>query len=168
MLPFKKDDIITAYFDDVDHTIIAVEYNNQNGELVMFYLSNNNQDVWNDFVNNYVSMDSILDNTHTKRKTDGKAFHDFATNVAVEQGWVAVADNTPISTNQIIKLLFNPTEDILSKEQLFELKLALFERDEVKTASREVKASIRKAQTVSELIKIVIQSIDNLNTTPAV
>ena len=106
-----------------------------------------------------MDLDTLREVTYTKRKLDNEAMVKFAEEVARESG-KANLDPKYYSDlekkeyyQRLIDFLLEEGEE--SIEDLFAFKIALFDTEKVKSASKETKSKIRKAKTALEALKII-------------
>ena len=102
-----------------------------------------------------INYDQLMNNTNKIRKAEKQAMIDIAVAVAKEDN----VDLNPVLTeahmNKFTSSLFS---DIENEDQLFALKLALFENETIRNSEdKDLKADLRQAKTKLEVLSAAIQ-----------
>ena len=99
----------------------------------------------------FVTIDELHENTYNRNETARKDFEKASLEIASEAGLIQTDETSP---TRVLDYIFNKKE---SEDEMFALKIALFEIDEIKD-SKNVKAkkAMRKCKTKLELLKSAI------------
>ena len=106
-----------------------------------------------------ISIDKLREITYTKRKLENEALISFAQDVAREEGKVNLDPKYYSDLEKkeyyqrLIDFLLEENEE--SIEDLFAFKIALFDTEKVKNATKATKSKIRKAKTALEAFKVI-------------
>lgn len=149
---YLKDHYVNAYFVDEDRKHIEVQYSDKDFKrlnvAVIEYDTNHS-----DFqaLNKIVSIDDLHENTYQKKKLEKQQFEEMAISIAKRDG--LVLDYNKIDTKfypMIVKAIF---EEPKNEDNLFALKLALFELDKIRDSKdEELKKALRQSESVQEAI----------------
>ena len=100
-----------------------------------------------------VTIDELHEQTHETKKAEGEAFKELAIQIAKDSGLVQeeVALEKIKTYPALIKALFTNVEN---EDGMFALKLALFERKEIRDSKNtEVKTKLRKSTTKFDILR---------------
>jgi hypothetical protein len=149
---YLKDHYVNAYFVDEDRKHIEVQYSDKDFKrlnvAVIEYDTNHS-----DFqaLNKIVSIDDLHENTYQKKKLEKQQFEEMAISIAKRDG--LVLDYNKIDTKfypMLVKAIF---EEPNNEDNLFALKLALFEVDKIRDSKdEELKKALRQSENVQEAI----------------
>lgn len=149
---YLKDHYVNAYFVDEDRKHIEVQYSDKDFKrlnvAVIEYDTNHS-----DFqaLNKIVSIDDLHENTYQKKKLEKQQFEEMAISIAKRDG--LVLDYNKIDTKfypMLVKAIF---EEPNNEDNLFALKLALFELDKIRDSKdEELKKALRQSESVQEAI----------------
>lgn len=160
MLPFNKDNLVSAYFEDAERQIVTVQYKEDGSDVIDTYTTDvderNNK--WMGILE-IIDIQSIHEITHERRKMESRAFREFAINAAIADGFTTETEEQALASFTNSLLTDDPDMD-----NLFKFKLSLFEHDKIKQLDREFKGKIRKSKTYIDVTRAVIEGLDSLNT----
>ena len=106
-----------------------------------------------------IDMDKLQENTYVRKKSEHQAVIDLAVQVAKEEGRVNLDPKYYSDLEKkeyyqrLIDFLLEENEE--SIEDLFAFKIALFDTEKVKNATKATKSKIRKAKTALEAFKVI-------------
>jgi hypothetical protein len=106
-----------------------------------------------------IDMDKLQENTYVRKKSENQAMIDLAVQVAKEEGRVSLDPKYYSDLEKkeyyqrLIDFLLEENEE--SIEDLFAFKIALFDTEKVKNATKATKSKIRKAKTALEAFKVI-------------
>ena len=150
---------IDAYFTNNERTVVSILWENDKKEVVEeTVLAEANEAGWENLLNQpEVTIDKLHERTVNRNREQRALFEEQVVEIAKRDGLIYDGDivNTDLY-KMFVKTIFN-TEltEKETKEQLFMFKLALFELDKIKESNnREMKAALRKAETVPVALKI--------------
>jgi len=140
-----KENFITARYLDNDKRTVEVLYT-ENGETVSHVMQHDNSHPDFKKLLEITTINDLHSNTVAFIKSSQKDFREHISRIAsVELKQVKAGLNTPFY-KELTNFLFEYDDD--KKEELFNLKLFVFEKEEVKNSQdTESKAAMRKAQT---------------------
>ena len=107
-----------------------------------------------------IDMDKLQENTYQRKKAESEAVVALAVNAAKEEGRQNVDPKyyTDLDKKEyyqkLIDFLLEENEE--SIEDLFAFKIALFDTEKVKNATKATKSKIRKAKTALEAFKVIV------------
>ena len=150
---------IDAYFTNNERTVVSILWENDKEEVVEeTVLAEANEAGWENLLNQpEVTIDKLHERTVNRNREQRAIFEEQVVEIAKRDG--LIYDGDVINTDlykMFVKTVFNSelTEKEV-KEQLFMFKLALFELDKIKESdNREMKAALRKAETLPIALKI--------------
>lgn len=150
---------IDAYFTNNERTVVSILWENDKKEVVEeTVLAEANEAGWENLLNQpEVTIDKLHERTVNRNREQRAAYEEQVVEIAKRDGLIYDRDivNTDLY-KMFVKSIFN-TEltEKETKEQLFMFKLALFELDKIKDSdNREMKAALRKAETLPVALKI--------------
>lgn len=107
-----------------------------------------------------IDMDKLQENTYQRKKAESEAVMALAVNAAKEEGRQNVDPKyyTDLDKKEYYQKLINflLEENEESIEDLFAFKIALFDTEKVKNATKARKSKIRKAKTALEAFKVIV------------
>ena len=152
MIP-ENHSLITAYFMNDDRNIVQTEWGENGTEKIRSYIFHATEDNhwWNELLK-YISIDEIQANTFTRIKTERAEFENLVMSIANSEGLNAAALKG--NANDAIDFIADWITADYNDEQIFKIKLRLFEQDRVKQSKDTAKKSaMRKAKTVMEILE---------------
>jgi hypothetical protein len=155
--------LITARFTDNAKRVVEalwVPVDVENADLTpTICIAEDNDAQWRQLLN-HITIDEIHENTVRHIRQFQTDMQDVVSQIAKREGWVYDLDHEFDSqmykaTVKVLTMDFDPEKH---KEQLFLLKLQLFEQNFVKDCTdKELKKRLRKAATMLEAIKAAIE-----------
>ena len=167
-------EFLTAHFSNNERTVVEVFWTREDEdgkpETIVEYIEasidkdgrpNEADQSWNNLLE-HVDIDTLHDNTARHMAEQELEFERMVMDLARRKG---LFDDIDIVNDNIHKhlvdFIFAPFDPVAQKEQLFMIKLQLFELPQVK-ASRErtAKTKLRKAENIMEAIQAAIEIIN--------
>ena len=153
--------IYTAHFTDNEQTTIEVLLGTeQPGVFESMIIPYNPTEDNCKSVLGIIDMDKLQENTYQRKKSESKALMDLAVNAAKAEGRLNVDPKyyTDLDKKEYYQKLINflLEENEESIEDLFAFKIALFDTEKVKNATKAKKSKIRKAKTALEAFKVIV------------
>lgn len=158
--------IEARFTDDSRETIMSLWVNEDSDEAFEMYCPTDTSDPTYQEIMKYMSLDDLHEATWTFIKDSEKQIEDIAVEVAKEKGWIYDIENVDegLKSNlykAIVKTLFQDYDPELHREQLFLLKLELFEMPFLQNSNdKALKKRLRKASTILDVIKVAIEIYD--------
>ena len=154
-----KENLIGAYFIDNDRKNIEVlttsEDKKQIIPTILPFDENNN--MFKELTS-VVSVDQLHENTYQKKKDEQKIFEEKVMQIAKKDG--LLLDDTKIdstSYNKITKAIFEQGEN---EDQLFALKLALFELTAIRDSKNDdLKKKLRQSKNKIDTLKVAFDIV---------
>jgi len=107
-----------------------------------------------------ISLDDLYENTYQGKKNEVKEFQETVIKIAKDQGYIYDIDQA-LSSNiykAIVKALFMEFDPEEHKEQLFFLKMELFEQEFVKSVTdRALKKELRQSEDLITAVEAAIK-----------
>mgnify|MGYP001160317027 FL=1 len=154
-----KENLIGAYFIDNDRKNIEALTTSEDGKQVIptiMPFDENNHSFKE--LTSIITVDQLHENTYQKKKDEQKIFEEKVMQIAKKDG--LVLDDTKIDSNSFNKLvtaIFSQGENV---DQLFALKLALFELEGIRDSSNnELKKKLRQCSNKIETLKVAFEII---------
>jgi len=158
MIDPKK--IYTAHFTDNEQTTLEVLLGTEEtGVFESMIIPYNPTEDNCKSVLGIIDMDKLQENTYVRKKSENQAMIDLAVQVAKEEGRVSLDPKYYSDLEKkeyyqrLIDFLLEENEE--SIEDLFAFKIALFDTEKVKNATKATKSKIRKAKTALEAFKVI-------------
>ena len=166
-------DFLTAHFTNNERTVVEVYWirEDEDGkpETVVEYVEasidkdgrpNEADQSWNNLLE-HIDIDTLHDNTARHMADQELEFERMVMDIARKKG---LFDNVDIMNDNIHKHLvdfvFAPFDPVEQKEQLFMIKLQLFELPQIKASkNREAKTKLRKAENIMTAIQAAIEIV---------
>ena len=154
-----KENLIGAYFIDNDRKNIEVLTTSEDKKQIIPTILpfDENNHMFKELTS-VVSVDQLHENTYQKKKDEQKIFEEKVMQIAKKDG--LLLDDTKIdstSYNKITKAIFEQGEN---EDQLFALKLALFEQPEIRDSKNdELKKKLRQSKNKIDVLKLAIDLI---------
>ena len=147
---YLKDNFLTAYFVDNDRMNIEVQTTTEDKMSVFTtiipFKEENPQ--WQ-ALNKFMTLDQLHESTHEKTKGEHEQYKEQALKFAKEAGLTVGNDNSDI----VKKLIEYITKNTNNEDELFALKLGLFEVEDIRDSEREeIKKSIRQSKSKAEIL----------------
>ena len=156
-----KENLIGAYFIDNDRQNIEILTTSEDKKQIIPTILpfDENNHMFKELTS-VVSVDQLHENTYQKKKDEQKIFEEKVMQIAKKDG--LLLDDTKIdstSYNKITKAIFEQGEN---EDQLFALKIALFEVADIRDSKdSELKKKLRQSKTKIEAIKIAFEITNN-------
>ena len=156
-----KENLIGAYFIDNDRKNIEVLTTSEDKKQIIPTILpfDENNHMFKELTS-VVSVDQLHENTYQKKKDEQKIFEEKVMQIAKKDG--LLLDDTKIdstSYNKITKAIFEQGEN---EDQLFALKLALFEQPEIRDSKNdELKKKLRQSKNKIDTLKIAFELTGN-------
>ena len=154
-----KENLIGAYFIDNDRKNIEALTTSEDGKQVIptiMPFDENNHSFKE--LTSIITVDQLHENTYQKKKDEQKIFETKVMEIAKKDG--LMVDDTKIDSNSFNKLvtaIFSQGENV---DQLFALKLALFELEGIRDSSNnELKKKLRQCSNKIETLKVAFEII---------
>ena len=156
-----KENLIGAYFIDDDRKNIEVLTTSEDKKQVIpFILPFDENNISFKELTSIITVDDLHENTYQKKKDEQKIFEEKVMQIAKKDG--LLLDDTKIdstSYNKITKAIFEQGEN---EDQLFALKLALFEQPEIRDSKNdELKKKLRQSKNKIDTLKIAFELTGN-------
>ena len=147
---FNKENFVEASFIDNERKNIEVLTKSDDGKSVIPTIIpfDETNHMFKELMD-IKTLDELHEDTHNKKKLEGDLYKEQAIAFAKEAGLVAEENTTPIIT----KIIEYITKDTDNSDELFALKLGLFEVAEIKDSEDiELKKSLRQSKTKAEVL----------------
>ena len=147
---FNKENFVEASFIDSERKNIEVLTKSDDGKSVIPTIIpfDETNHMFKELMD-IKTLDELHEDTHNKKKLEGELYKKQAIAFAHEAGLVAEENTTPIIT----KIIEYITKDTDNSDELFALKLGLFEVAEIKDSEDiELKKSLRQSKTKAEVL----------------
>lgn len=153
--------LLTARFVDNERkTVEALWVSNIGDEIIPIVCEASDDDVTYKDLLTRLTLDDLHENTYQWIKDQQAELKQIYIAVAKEEGLIYDIDQAMNSNiyKAIVKSLFQTFDPTEHKEQLFLLKLELFELDMVKNCGdRDLKKKLRKSPSIIESVKVAIE-----------
>jgi len=163
----KNLDFVTARFTNNERDTILTTWSDGVKTVDSYCEAADRDAQYRDLIQNHCTLDQIHENTWTWIRNTREEIDDYIISVGKKRGMItSIGDGLSGDVWHLItKALF--VEDI-DKEQLFLLKLELFELDFIKACKdRSMKSKLRKAKTVLESISLAAEIRNTKEEKPA-
>ena len=156
-----KENLIGAYFIDDDRKNIEVLTTSEDKkQIIPFILPFDENNISFKELTSIITVDDLHENTYQKKKDEQKIFEKKVIEIAKKDG--LLVDDTKIdskSYNKLVKAIFEQGEN---EDQLFALKIALFEVTEIRDSKNdELKKKLRQSKNKIDTLKFAFEIIDN-------
>lgn len=158
--------LITARFTDNAKRVVEalwVPIDVENADMIpTICIAEDSDAQWRELLK-HIDIDDIHKNTVLHIRQFRTDMRDVVSQIAKQEGWVYDADDATYQFDSqmyktIVKVLTLDFDPEKHKEQLFLLKLQLFEQSFVKDCiDKDLKKKLRKAATVIEAVKVAIE-----------
>jgi len=157
-------EFLTAHFSDNERTNVEVYWVTPDGlETRVEHIEAKTGDPnWENLLT-HISLEKLHEATYKQMHDQDMAFREDVIKIAKERG--LIHDLTNLNDVETMKLIvdfiFGPFDPEKDKEKLYMFKLKLFEVDKIKKSSnREIKAKLRKAESLMDAIKATLEILD--------
>lgn len=159
---FENDDykFVTARFTDQEKKFIQTTWKDKKQDLHTYGIELNPEHPHYMQLLDLISLDEIHENTVNHFRKERQIFEEAVYTIAKRDGLIAEAltEQSKNKYEALVKSVFVEYDEEKDKEDLFNLKLALFELDQVrKSDNRELKAKLRKAPSFVHAIGAAIE-----------
>ena len=154
-----KENLIGAYFIDNDRKNIEVLTTSEDKKQIIPTIMpfDENNSTFKELTS-VITVDDLHENTYQKKKDEQKIFETKVMEIAKRDG--LLVDHTRVDSNsfaQAVKAIFEQGEN---EDQLFALKIALFEVAEIRDSNdTELKKKLRQSKNKIETLKVAFEII---------
>jgi len=155
---YLKDNLITAYFVDANRQNIEMVVKSEDKKSVFTEITpfDENSEQYK-VLTKFIPLDELHELTYKKKVDERKQYEENMLRIAKDEG--LILENNKIDTkffNLLVKIIFEEKSE--DKEELFTLKIALFELDKIKNSKNtELKTKLRKAQTIYDTLSVAFE-----------
>ena len=154
-----KENLIGAYFIDDDRKNIEVLTTSEDKkQIIPFILPFDENNISFKELTSIITVDDLHENTYQKKKDEQKIFETKVIEIAKKDG--LLVDDTKIdskSYNKLVKAIFEQGEN---EDQLFALKIALFELPSIRDSKdEELKKKLRQTKNKIDTLKIAFDIV---------
>ena len=152
-----KENLIGAYFIDNDRKNIEVLTTSEDKKQIIPTIMpfDENNSTFKELTS-VITVDDLHENTYQKKKDEQKIFEQKVMEIAKKDG--LLVDDTKIdskSYNKLVKAIFEQGDN---EDQLFALKIALFEVAEIRDSkNNELKKKLRQSKNKIETLKAAFE-----------
>jgi len=156
-----KENLIGAYFIDNDRKNIEVLTTSEDKKQIIPTIMpfDENNPMFKELTS-IITVDQLHENTYQKKKDEQKIFETKVMEIAKKDG--LLVDDTKIdskSYNKLVKAIFEQGEN---EDQLFALKIALFELPNIRDSKNdELKKKLRQSKNKIDTLKVAFEIIGN-------
>ena len=155
-------EFVRAHFSNNERTIVEAFWTDGEVERVEYIEAKEGDQNWENLLT-HISLEKLHEATYKQMHDQDMAFREDVIKIAKERG--LIHDLTNLNDVETMKLIvdfiFGPFDPEKDKEKLFMFKLKLFEVDKIKKSSnREIKAKLRKAESLMDAIKATLEILD--------
>jgi len=156
-----KENLIGAYFIDNDRKNIEVLITSEDKKQIIPTIMpfDENNPMFKELTS-IITVDQLHENTYQKKKDEQKIFETKVMEIAKKDG--LLVDDTKIdskSYNKLVKAIFEQGEN---EDQLFALKIALFELPDIRDSKNdELKKKLRQSKNKIDTLKVAFEIIGN-------
>ena len=156
-----KENLIGAYFIDDDRKNIEVLTTSEDKKQIIptiMPFDENNPSFKE--LTSIITVDDLHENTYQKKKAEQKIFEQKVIEIAKKDG--LMLDDTRIDSNSYNKLVKAVFEQGENEDQLFALKIALFELPSIRDSKdEELKKKLRQTKNKIDTLKIAFELTGN-------
>ena len=154
-----KENLIGAYFIDDDRKNIEVLTTSEDKKQVIpFILPFDENNISFKELTSTITVDDLHENTYQKKKAEQKIFEQKVIEIAKKDG--LMLDDTRIDSNSYNKLVKAVFEQGENEDQLFALKIALFELPSIRDSKdEELKKKLRQTKNKIDTLKIAFDIV---------
>ena len=143
---------VTAHFTNNERTFVTSIWKDKDGTLRPFnMIAEEGNQYWKE-LQQYITEDELHRNTYRHIKESKKAFEQELISIAEAKGidWMQIEGVENSTIDAVMGWINTPYDH----EQIFKIKVRLFEHDKVKKSTdTKKKSALRKAKTVPELLE---------------
>lgn len=157
---FLKDNLMTAYFIDNDRENIEMMLRSEDKKSVFTEITpfDENNDQYK-ILTKFISLDELHENTYQKKKDERREFEEEVIRVAKRDGLISDSINNEEYFTNMLKVI---VKDESNEDQLFALKLALFEVDKIRDSQnteikKKIRAGSKKPEVLLNALKIICE-----------
>tara|TARA_B100002019_G_scaffold252209_1_gene233034 strand:- start:5658 stop:6137 length:480 start_codon:yes stop_codon:yes gene_type:complete len=156
-----KDNLISAYFiDDARQNIEILTTSDDKKKVIPTIIPfDENNHMFKELMS-IITVDQLHEDTYNKKKNEKKIFEQKVIEIAKKDG--LLLDDTKIdskSYNKLVKAIFEQGEN---SDQLFALKIALFELDKIRDSKNdELKRKLRQSKNKIDTLKVAFDLVSN-------
>ena len=156
-----KDNLISAYFiDDARQNIEILTTSDDKKKVIPTLIPfDENNHMFKELMS-IITVDQLHEDTYNKKKNEKKIFEQKVIEIAKKDG--LLLDDTKIdskSYNKLVKAIFEQGEN---SDQLFALKIALFELDKIRDSKNdELKRKLRQSKNKIDTLKVAFDLVSN-------
>ena len=154
-----KENLIGAYFIDNDRKNIEVLTTSEDKKQIIptiMPFDENNASFKE--LTSIVTVDQLHENTYQKKKDEQKIFEEKVMQIAKKDG--LVLDDTKIDSNSFAKIVTAIFEQNENEDQLFALKLALFELTAIRDSKDlDLKKKLRQCKNKIDTLKVAFELV---------
>ena len=154
-----KENLIGAYFIDDDRKNIEVLTTSEDKKQVIPFIMpfDENNPSFKELTS-IITVDDLHENTYQKKKAEQKIFEQKVIEIAKKDG--LMLDDTRIDSNSYNKLVKAVFEQGENEDQLFALKIALFELPTIRDSKdEELKKKLRQTKNKIDTLKIAFDIV---------
>ena len=156
-----KENLIGAYFIDNDRKNIEVLTTSEDKKQIIPTILpfDENNPSFKELIS-IITVDDLHENTYQKKKAEQKIFEQKVIEIAKKDG--LMLDDTRIDSNSYNKLVKAIFEQGENEDQLFALKIALFELPDIRDSKNdELKKKLRQSKNKIDTLKIAFELTGN-------
>ena len=154
-----KENLIGAYFIDNDRKNIEVLTTSEDKKQIIptiMPFDENNPSFKE--LTSIITVDQLHENTYQKKKDEQKIFEEKVMQIAKKDG--LVLDDTKIDSNSFAKIVNAIFEQNENEDQLFALKLALFELTAIRDSKDlDLKKKLRQCKNKIDTLKVAFELV---------
>ena len=154
-----KENLIGAYFIDSDRKNIEVLTTSEDKkQIIPFILPFDENNISFKELTSIITVDDLHENTYQKKKDEQKIFEEKVMQIAKKDG--LVLDDTKIDSNSFAKIVNAIFEQNENEDQLFALKLALFELTAIRDSKDlDLKKKLRQCKNKIDTLKVAFELV---------
>jgi len=154
-----KENLIGAYFIDSDRKNIEVLTTSEDKKQIIPTIMpfDENNHMFKELTS-VITVDDLHENTYQKKKDEQKIFEEKVMQIAKKDG--LVLDDTKIDSNSFAKIVNAIFEQNENEDQLFALKLALFELTAIRDSKDlDLKKKLRQCKNKIDTLKVAFELV---------
>ena len=157
---FLKGNLINAYFIDNEKKNIEMVLRSQDQKSVFTEITpfDENNEQYRILIKN-ISLDQLHENTYQKKKDERREYEEEVIRIAKRDGLISDNINNEEYFTNMLKVI---VKDESNEDQLFALKLALFEVDKIRDSKnteikKKIRAGSKKPEVLLNALKIICE-----------
>ena len=157
---FLKGNLINAYFIDNERKNIEMVLRSQDQKSVFTEITpfDENNEQYRILIKN-ISLDQLHENTYQKKKDERREYEEEVVRIAKRDGLISDNINNEEYFTNMLKVI---VKDESNEDQLFALKLALFEVDKIRDSQnteikKKIRAGSKKPEVLLNALKIICE-----------